>query len=111
MSVHQETVDSYLEDVIVSAVDTTSGILARGQVREYATRLNTVIDELDTKECVTKSRSSSKTFAKLSCLPRDHESLELMVSDMVFSFLVPEVEREAAIQQGKAFLDASFNLR
>ncbi|KAJ3214889.1 Cilia- and flagella-associated protein 91 [Dinochytrium kinnereticum] len=74
MHIHQETVESYLEDIISGSVEQTASIQARKQVREYAEKINTLVDQLEQSE----SNNPEKT-----------------VSDLVFSFLIPEVEKES----------------
>ncbi|KAJ3413697.1 Cilia- and flagella-associated protein 91 [Chytridiales sp. JEL 0842] len=80
MRVHQETVDSYLEDIIASSIDHTSSLQAKQQVREYANIINGVVDELE---------------------KRNAEQPERTVADLVMSFLIPEVEKEQLRQQVK----------
>ena len=75
IGVHQETVESYLEDIIISSTDETAEIQARQYVAEYADKLNTIVDDLTSKD----------------------ESL--VVADLVSSFLIPEVERETIREQ------------
>lgn len=47
ITVHQETVESYLEDVISECIDQSSNIEAREKVREYADKINSVVDEIE----------------------------------------------------------------
>lgn len=47
MSIHQETVDSFLESVITGSVNRVASQQAREQVREYASRITEVVDELE----------------------------------------------------------------
>jgi hypothetical protein len=75
IGVHQETVESYLEDIIISSTEETAEIQARQYVAEYADKLNTIVDDLTSKD----------------------ESL--VVADLVSSFLIPEVERETIREQ------------
>lgn len=44
---NQQTVESYLEDVISTSIDNTSSIQSRKKVKEYAKRINTVVEELE----------------------------------------------------------------
>ena len=44
MKVHHETVETYLEDVVLNAVEKTADQQARAIVREYAQKLNTIVD-------------------------------------------------------------------
>lgn len=45
MGVHQETVDTYLENLFIESLDSASAIQAKEQVREYAMK----IDEISQK--------------------------------------------------------------
>ena len=47
MKVHQESVESYLEDLVAEGVERVAGVEARRQVREVAERVNRVVDELE----------------------------------------------------------------
>ena len=49
IKVNQETVDSYLEGIVAQTIDTTSSIQSRERVKEYADRLDTVLEELETR--------------------------------------------------------------
>ncbi|KAJ3175639.1 Cilia- and flagella-associated protein 91, partial [Irineochytrium annulatum] len=49
MRVHQETVDSYLEDIVAGAVNQTASIQARKQVRDYAEKINGFVEEMEKK--------------------------------------------------------------
>ncbi|KAJ3302204.1 Cilia- and flagella-associated protein 91 [Kappamyces sp. JEL0829] len=71
MSVHQETVDTYLEQVIASSVQETAKSQAQRQAQEYYLEM----DQL----------RSTQTQP-----PSD----EQMVSDLITSFLIPYVERQ-----------------
>ncbi|RKO83894.1 hypothetical protein BDK51DRAFT_33266, partial [Blyttiomyces helicus] len=74
MKVHQETVDSYLEDVIAGSVDETASVQARADVRKYADKINEIVDGIRHREEAGES--------------------DMTVADLVASFLIPEVERE-----------------
>ncbi|KAJ3091336.1 Cilia- and flagella-associated protein 91 [Quaeritorhiza haematococci] len=80
MSVHKETVDSYLEDVIAGSVEHTASVEARQSVREYVGKLNDVVDDLE---------------------KRESQEPEKVVSDLVSSFLIPEVNRQSLRAQVK----------
>jgi hypothetical protein len=71
---HQETVDSYLEDVILNATEKTSDIQSRKEVNDYAVKLNEIVQSLHDDDTV--------------------------VADLVTAFLIPEVEREMLREQG-----------
>ena len=46
MHVHQETVDSYLEDIIMESIGQISCIQAREQVQDYARKIDLVTEHL-----------------------------------------------------------------
>jgi hypothetical protein len=75
---HHETVDSYLENVILSSTEKTSDIQSRQNVKEYAVKLNEIVQSLP-----------------------DEETL---IADLVSAFLIPEVERETLREQGGQML-------
>jgi hypothetical protein len=75
MHVHQETVDSYLEDVILESIDASATTQARQEMQVYMES----VDQL------------------ISGMPQDHE---LTVEDLVSSFLIPHVEKEVVRHQG-----------
>lgn len=74
MLVHQSTVDSYLEDVIMDSMKRTADHQAREEIQEQAKRINKIALELE------ESRN-------------ELESKEL-VAEMVTTFLLPEVEKK-----------------
>lgn len=51
MRVHQETVDTYLEDIILDSVDACSDAKARAAVRDYASKINRVVDDVERNRC------------------------------------------------------------
>ncbi|KNC54466.1 AMY-1-associating protein expressed in testis 1 [Thecamonas trahens ATCC 50062] len=71
MGTHQESVDSYIESVLSSAVAATSRDQALDEARLKAAQLNTLVDELEAQR----------------------EEPSVVVRDLVTSFLFPEVER------------------
>lgn len=71
IKIHQQTVDTYLEDVIMQSVSDTAEEQARVEVQAYADKINDIAYDLEHKK--TKLES------------------EEMVSEMVHSFLLPEV--------------------
>jgi len=46
MNVHQQTIDSYLEDIVIESLSLTSSQKARAQVRELASKMNVMLDDL-----------------------------------------------------------------
>ncbi|KAJ3101159.1 Cilia- and flagella-associated protein 91 [Phlyctochytrium planicorne] len=73
MHIHQETVESFLEDIIADSVEQTANIQARQQVREFAEKINTLVDQIEQSENGTP---------------------ENIAADLVLSFLIPDVEKE-----------------
>lgn len=49
LKVHQSTVDTYLEDVILGAVDKTAEEQARHEIQEYAEKINNIAYEIEDK--------------------------------------------------------------
>jgi hypothetical protein len=45
MQVHQESVDSWLEDILIESIDKTSNVQARANVRQYAASIDLVRQE------------------------------------------------------------------
>uniref|UniRef100_A0A8C9F4W1 Cilia- and flagella-associated protein 91 n=1 Tax=Pavo cristatus TaxID=9049 RepID=A0A8C9F4W1_PAVCR len=73
VKVHQSTVDSYLEDIILSSMENTAEEQAREEVRRMAVEINDIAYELE--------RS------------RTHLQSEEIVAELVYSFLIPEIEK------------------
>eukprot|EP00731_Ephydatia_muelleri_P012277 Em0006g1171a len=72
MTVHQCTVDQYLEDVILQSVERNSDDQSREEVRKQADLINSVAHEVEHTELSGKE----------------------LVAEMVYTFLLPEVERQ-----------------
>jgi len=47
MKIHQTTVDTYLEDIVMDAVDGTADEQARNEIRELADKINDVAYEME----------------------------------------------------------------
>ncbi|KAF0299324.1 Cilia- and flagella-associated protein 91 [Amphibalanus amphitrite] len=75
MKVHQQSVDTYLEDVILESTERTADQQARKHVRELAAHLNDIVHDLEQH-------------------PRDEWQSEELVSELVHSFVLPEVQRK-----------------
>ncbi|XP_073329946.1 cilia- and flagella-associated protein 91 isoform X2 [Pagrus major] len=73
VQVHQETVDLYLEDVILETLEQTVDQQAREEIRRRAKEVN------DIAYAMEESRNNLQS--------------EEIVSELVYSFLIPEVER------------------
>jgi len=52
MKIHQQTVDTYLEDILLDSVEFSAGVQARNEVRRYADRVSLFVDEIDKKYIV-----------------------------------------------------------
>ncbi|XP_027018389.2 cilia- and flagella-associated protein 91-like isoform X2 [Tachysurus fulvidraco] len=94
MKVHQATVDHYLEDVILNSIDQTSEAQAREEIHQFAEELNNI------------------TYAMEEM--RNNEQSEAIVAQLVYSFLIPEVQkvkvREKVKQSQRRHLHAAHSL-
>ncbi|XP_019855688.1 PREDICTED: protein MAATS1-like, partial [Amphimedon queenslandica] len=79
--VHQGSVDTYLEDIILQSIERTADIQAREEIQKRADDINKVAAEFE------------KT--------RDHLQSQEMVAEMVYYFLLPEVEKETIREKVK----------
>ncbi|XP_067029644.1 cilia- and flagella-associated protein 91-like [Acropora muricata] len=73
VKVHQSPVDTYLEDIIMGAIDKTAEEQARKEIQEQAEKINQVAYDME------------KTRTKLQS--------EEIVAELVSSFLLPEVQK------------------
>ncbi|KAI4805531.1 hypothetical protein KUCAC02_010136 [Chaenocephalus aceratus] len=73
VQVHQETVDLYLEDIILGTLEQTADEQAREEIRRRAKEVNDIAYAMD------ESRNNLQS--------------EEIVSELVYSFLIPEVEK------------------
>lgn len=71
---HQGTMETYLEDIIVRSVKKTADEQAREEIQKKADIINEVAYQMESK--------------------RDRLQSENMVAELVYSFLLPEVEKE-----------------
>uniref|UniRef100_A0A673XN22 Cilia- and flagella-associated protein 91 n=1 Tax=Salmo trutta TaxID=8032 RepID=A0A673XN22_SALTR len=71
--VHQETVDLYLEDIILGTLDQTADQQARQEIRRVAENVNNIAYAME------ETRSSLQS--------------EEIVAELVYSFLIPEVQK------------------
>ena len=53
ISVHQRTVDTYLEDIILNGTDATADRQAREEIQEMAKRINDVAYDIEEKYVIT----------------------------------------------------------
>ncbi|ELU06518.1 hypothetical protein CAPTEDRAFT_90714, partial [Capitella teleta] len=93
IKVHQNSVDTYLEDIIMFSVDSTADGQARQEISEQATKINDIAYAVEDQRTQLES--------------------EEIVSDLVHSFLLPEVQkqtvREKVMLQQRKFLQAAHN--
>ncbi|XP_043927435.1 cilia- and flagella-associated protein 91 [Protopterus annectens] len=73
VQVHQHTVDSYLEDVILGTIESTAEEQAREEVHRMAEEINNVAYEMEEH--------------------RTHLQSEEIVAELVYGFLIPEVRK------------------
>ncbi|KAM9347151.1 LOW QUALITY PROTEIN: cilia- and flagella-associated protein 91 [Symphorus nematophorus] len=79
VQVHQETVDLYLEDVILGTLEQTADQQAREEIHRRAKEVN------DIAYAIEESRNNLQS--------------EEIVSELVYSFLIPEVEKISVRQR------------
>ncbi|XP_053154496.1 cilia- and flagella-associated protein 91 isoform X2 [Hemicordylus capensis] len=75
VKVHQSTVDSYLEDVLLSSMEHTAEEQAREEIRRRAVEVNNIAYEIEERRTYLQS--------------------EEIVAELVYSFLIPEVQKMA----------------
>ncbi|KAL8577811.1 hypothetical protein ACOMHN_054561 [Nucella lapillus] len=73
IKVHQTTVDTYLQDVILGAVDTTADTQAREEIKKQADQINDVAYDIEERRTQLES--------------------EEIVADLVHCFLLPEAQK------------------
>ncbi|XP_008054218.1 cilia- and flagella-associated protein 91 [Carlito syrichta] len=74
IKVHQSTVTSYLEDIILNTEESTAEEQARAEIEKMAEEINDIAYEME----------SRRTFRQS----------EEVVAELVYSFLIPEVQKE-----------------
>ena len=79
MSVHQGSVDSYLQNIFTKTIDKTSSQLAFQEAKLKAQTLNKFIDKVESKK----------------------NKPEVLIKDLVSSFLIPDVQRKQVQKQRK----------
>ncbi|KAJ3033926.1 Cilia- and flagella-associated protein 91 [Rhizophlyctis rosea] len=84
MRVHCESVETYLEDLVVGVVERESGVEARRRVREGVERLVGVGGVVEGRDQQAQT-----------------EQEDTIVADLVASFLIPEVEKQTLRSQVK----------
>jgi len=89
MGVHQGSVDSYLQSIITKTVDNTSSIQAYQEAKLKVKTINEFLDKVEKKK----------------------NNPEVIIKEMVSSFLIPDVERkkvEREVQfKERRFLEAA----
>ncbi|XP_009872072.1 PREDICTED: protein MAATS1 [Apaloderma vittatum] len=73
VKVYQSTIDSYLEDIILSSMENTAEEQAREEIRRMAEEINDIAYEMES--CRTRLQS------------------EEIVAELVYDFLIPEAEK------------------
>ncbi|XP_014665017.1 PREDICTED: protein MAATS1-like isoform X2 [Priapulus caudatus] len=82
IKVHQDTVDTYLEDVILQTVENTADQQARSDIQKMAHHINDVAYDVE---------------ERMSLLERED-----LVAELVHSFLLPEVQKQMSREKVKA---------
>ncbi|XP_030059857.1 cilia- and flagella-associated protein 91 [Microcaecilia unicolor] len=73
VKVHQSTVDTYLEDIILNATKSTADEQAREEIQKKAVQINDIAYEMEAR--------------------RSHLQSEEIVAELVYSFMIPEVHK------------------
>ncbi|KAM6099187.1 cilia- and flagella-associated protein 91 isoform 2-T3 [Theristicus caerulescens] len=73
VKVHQSTIDSYLEDIILSSVENTAEEQAREEIQRMAVEINDVAYEMESRRTRLQS--------------------EEIVAELVYDFLIPEADK------------------
>ena len=79
MAVHQGSVDSYLQNIISNTIDTTSSLQAYEEAKLKVQTLNNFIDKVEERR----------------------NKPEVLIKDLVSSFLIPDVQRKKLQRQCK----------
>ncbi|XP_062933028.1 cilia- and flagella-associated protein 91 [Cynocephalus volans] len=74
IKVHQSTVTSYLEDVILNTEESTAEEQARAEIEKMAEEINAIAYEMESRRTYLQS--------------------EEIVAELVYSFLIPEVQKD-----------------
>lgn len=80
MSVHQGSVDSYLQNIISNTIDTTSSLQAYEEAKLKVQTLSNFIDKVEERR----------------------NKPEVLIKDLVSSFLIPDVQRKKVQRQRKS---------
>ncbi|XP_037014720.2 cilia- and flagella-associated protein 91 isoform X2 [Artibeus jamaicensis] len=74
VKVHQSTITSYLEDIILNTEENTAEEQARGEIEKMAKEINDIAYEMESRRSQLQS--------------------EEIVAELVYSFLIPEVQKD-----------------
>ncbi|XP_012585256.1 PREDICTED: protein MAATS1 [Condylura cristata] len=74
VKVHQSTITSYLEDIILNTEENTAEEQARAEIEKIAQEINDIAYEMENR--------------------RTHLQSEEIVAELVYSFLIPEVQKD-----------------
>lgn len=77
MGVHQGSVDSYLQNIVAKTIDTTSSLQAYEEAKLKVTTINKFLDKVENKK----------------------NKPEVVIKDLVASFLIPDVDRKKKQRQ------------
>lgn len=81
VKVHQDSVQTYLEDILMGSVDDTADLQARSEIMEMAEKINDVAYEIEDKRTQLDS--------------------EEIVADLVHCFLIPEIQKQTMREKVK----------
>ncbi|XP_014812595.1 PREDICTED: protein MAATS1 isoform X2 [Calidris pugnax] len=94
VKMHQSTIDSYLEDIILSSMENTAEEQAREEVQRMAVEINDIAYEMESRRTRLQS--------------------EEIVAELVYSFLIPEAEkmsmREKVRQSQRKHIYAAYHI-
>ena len=79
MSVYQGSVDSYLQNIVLKTIDTTSSLQAYDEAKLKVRTINEFLDKVEQKK----------------------NKPEVLIKDLVSSFLIPDVQRKRLQRQCK----------
>ena len=92
MSVHHNTVDSYLDAILVENVSKVSEEEAKKQVAQFAQQYNDVLTAQENQQAQSQSQAQEKSSTE--------NTPQSVVENVLGQFLIPEVERQIAQHQG-----------
>ncbi|KAM9697036.1 cilia- and flagella-associated protein 91 isoform 2-T2 [Dama dama] len=95
IKVHQSTVTSYLEDIILNTEENTAEEQARAEIEKMAEEINDIAYEMESRRTQLQS--------------------EEIVAELVYSFLIPEVQKDFVKEKGhspneESHLDGEYTL-